>query len=52
MANTPLYEAAVLFLMVFIHLYRFNFWISFAYFVGGNITYNLAILPDHDTFET
>lgn len=49
--RTP-YENAILFFKIFIHFYRFNFWVSFLYFIGINTAYALAIIPDHDTNAT
>lgn len=39
-------------LIILIHIYKFNFFVSFCYFMGGNIAYSFAIIPDHDTFST
>ena len=38
--------------MAFTHVYRWNFGLSFFYFVAQNIGYMLSILPDHESFET
>lgn len=46
------YEIIALLFGLLIHLYRWNLWVSMAYYAGINISYALAIIPDHDTRET
>ena len=48
--NLVSYLISIIF--IYAHLYRFNLFVSFSYFISANIAYGCCILPDHDTFQT
>lgn len=50
--NRKLYERLIFIGLIFMHLYKFNIAVSLLYFIGTNVAYSLAIIPDHDTNST
>ncbi|KRX05534.1 Cytochrome b5-like heme/steroid binding domain [Pseudocohnilembus persalinus] len=50
--NRRIYERLILIALVFMHLYKFNIFVTICYFIGYNMAYSLAIVPDHDTNQT
>lgn len=50
--NRKVWENAILFFVIFMHFYNFNIFVTLSYMISLNISYALAIIPDHDTNQT
>jgi len=46
------WEYAITLSMFAAHVYKFNPFVSIAFFMAANLTYALCIVPDHDTYDS
>lgn len=50
--DRKVYENLIMFFVIFMHIYKMNIFVTISYIISLNISYALAIIPDHDTNET